>query len=64
MSFIEVVTEEQQPMRERARQYESKPDLVQSIVMEGCEKARTIAKSTLEGFRSAMAWSMDKLLFV
>ena len=52
--LIEAVLEEQQPMRERAQQYEENPDLVKSIVSEGCEKARTIAKSTLEEVRAAM----------
>lgn len=52
--LIEAVLAEQKPMRERARQYEESPDLVKSIVAEGCEKARTIAKSTLEDVRSAM----------
>jgi tryptophanyl-tRNA synthetase len=52
--LIDRVLEEQQPMRERARQYEDNPDIVKSIVSEGCEKARTIAKATLEEVRSAM----------
>lgn len=52
--LIEKVLEEQRPMQERARQYEDNPDLVKSIVAEGCEKARTIAKATLEEVRSAM----------
>ncbi|MFP6806435.1 MAG: tryptophan--tRNA ligase [Pseudomonadales bacterium] len=52
--LIEKVLEEQQPMRDRAKQYEDNPDLVKSIVAEGCEKARTIAKATLEEVRSAM----------
>ena len=52
--LIDKVLEEQQPMRERAVQYEENPDLVKSIVAEGCEKARTIAKATLEEVRSAM----------
>ena len=41
-------------MRDRARQYEENPDLVRSIVAEGCEKARMIAKATLEDVREAM----------
>ena len=53
--LIDAVLEEQQPMRERAQQYEENPDLVKSIVSEGCEKARTIAKSTLEEVRAVMA---------
>jgi tryptophanyl-tRNA synthetase len=52
--LTEAVLEEQQPMRERARQYEDNPDVVKTIVAEGCEKARAIAKNTLEDVRSAM----------
>lgn len=52
--LIDAVLEEQQPMRERARQYEDNPDIVKSIVAEGCEKARAIARTTLEDVRSAM----------
>lgn len=52
--LIEAVLAEQQPMRERARQYEENPDLVKSIIAEGCEKARSVAKSTLEEVRVAM----------
>ncbi|MEE2735928.1 MAG: tryptophan--tRNA ligase [Pseudomonadota bacterium] len=52
--LIDSILEEQQPMRERAKQYEENPDLVKSIVSEGCEKARNIAKSTLEEVRSVM----------
>jgi tryptophanyl-tRNA synthetase len=52
--LIDSILAEQQPMRERALQYEENPELVKSIVSEGCEKARTIAKSTLEDVRQAM----------
>ncbi len=52
--LIDAVLEEQQPMRERAKQYEENLDVVKSIVAEGCEKARVIAKTTLEDVRSAM----------
>ena len=52
--LIDAVLEEQQPMRERAQQYQDNPDLVKSIVAEGTEKARMIAKSTLEDVREAM----------
>ena len=55
--LAEKIIEEQQTMRERAKQYEDNPDLVKSIVAEGCEKARTIAKATLEEVRSAMGLS-------
>ena len=52
--LIDAILVEQQPMRERAQQYEENPELVKSIVAEGCEKARIIAKSTLEDVRLAM----------
>ena len=52
--LIDAILVEQQPMRERAQQYEENPELVKSIVAEGCEKARVIAKSTLEDVRLAM----------
>ena len=52
--LIHAVLEEQQPMRERAQQYEENPDLVKSIIAEGCEKARGIARATLEEVREVM----------
>ena len=52
--LIDAVLKEQQPILERARQYEDNPNLVKSIVAEGCEKARIIARSTLEEVRTAM----------
>jgi len=55
--LIDAVLEEQQPMRERAQQYEESPDLVKSIVAEGCEKARSVARATLDEVRQAMGLS-------
>jgi len=52
--LIDAVLKEQQPMRERAQQYEDNPDLLRGIVAEGCEKARNVAKATLEEVRTAM----------
>ncbi|MDK1025462.1 MAG: tryptophan--tRNA ligase [Gammaproteobacteria bacterium] len=52
--LIDEVLEEQKPMRERAKQYEENPDLVRSIVAEGCEDARVIARSTIEEVRQAI----------
>ncbi len=52
--LIDRVQEELQPVRERVVQYEQNPDLVKSIVAEGCEKARSIARSTIEDVRAAM----------
>ncbi|MGI9322170.1 MAG: tryptophan--tRNA ligase [Pseudomonadales bacterium] len=52
--LVDAVLVEQQPMRERAQQYEDNPDMVKSVVAEGCEKARTLARATLEEVRGAM----------
>ena len=52
--LIKNILEEQKAMLERAKQYEDNPDLVKSIIAEGCEKARLIAKSTIEDVRQAM----------
>ncbi|WP_082868965.1 tryptophan--tRNA ligase [Oleiphilus sp. HI0125] len=54
---IDVVLEEQRPIRERARQYEENPELVQSIIVEGRERARDAAKATLEEVRQVMGLS-------
>ena len=52
--LIEQVLLEQQPMQERAREYEESPELVKTFIAEGCERARSIAKATMEEVRSAM----------
>ena len=54
---IDAVLEEQRPIRERARQYEENPELVQSIIVEGRERARDAAKATLEEVRQVMGLS-------
>ena len=51
---IDAVLEEQKPILERARQYEQSPELVKSMIAEGCENARDEAKSTLEEVRRVM----------
>jgi len=52
--LIEAVQEELKPIRIRAQDYASNPDLVRTIVAEGCEKAREAARATLEDVRNAM----------
>ena len=54
MKLIDAIVEEQRPLHERAREYESNPDLVQSILQEGREHARDAARDTLEEVRAAM----------
>lgn len=52
--IIDAVIAEQQPIRERAQQYESNRDLVRSIIAEGTDKAREEVRDTLEIVREAM----------
>ena len=54
---IEAVQAELAPIRENARQYESDPDLVRSIVADGCEKAQEEARQTMKEVRNAMGLS-------
>ncbi|MFP4080399.1 MAG: tryptophan--tRNA ligase [Ectothiorhodospira sp.] len=51
---VDAVLAELHPMQERAREYESDPNLVRSVVAEGCEAARDIARDTLEEVRRSM----------
>jgi tryptophanyl-tRNA synthetase len=51
---IDAVLKEQEPMRERARMYEEDPQLVKSIIADGCEKARKLAQETMRDVREAM----------
>jgi len=50
----EKVIAEQKVFRERAREYEDNPDLVHSIMDEGCERARVSARDTLHEVRRVM----------
>ena len=51
---IEPVQAELAPIRERARDHLRNPDLVRSILREGCEEAREEARDTLEEVRRVM----------
>nr|VFJ69858.1 MAG: tryptophanyl-tRNA synthetase [Candidatus Kentron sp. FM]VFJ71860.1 MAG: tryptophanyl-tRNA synthetase [Candidatus Kentron sp. FM]VFK19210.1 MAG: tryptophanyl-tRNA synthetase [Candidatus Kentron sp. FM] len=51
---IDAVLEEQVPIQEKAREYLAQPDLVRSIILEGCAKARDVAHETLEEVRNAV----------
>jgi len=51
---VDAILEEQRAILERARPYEENPNLVKSIVAEGCEVARDEAKATLEEVRRRM----------
>lgn len=54
---IDEVLKEQYPIRERAEEYMQDPKMVKSIIAEGCEKARDVARDTLEEVRQAMGLS-------
>jgi tryptophanyl-tRNA synthetase len=51
---IDAIVSELEPIRERAKQYESNVSLVKSIINEGSEKARDMARDTLHEVRQAM----------
>jgi tryptophanyl-tRNA synthetase len=51
---IDAVQKELKPIQERAREYEQDLATVQSIINDGCEQARDIARDTLEDVRRAM----------
>jgi tryptophanyl-tRNA synthetase len=51
---IDAVLAEQAPIRERALEYAEQPEVVRSIVAEGCDQARDVARETLEEVREVM----------
>jgi tryptophanyl-tRNA synthetase len=53
--LIEKVVEEISGISKRAQEFEENPELVRGIIAEGCEKARTAARETMEAVRQAMA---------
>ena len=55
--IIDAVLAEQSPIRERAMEYVENPNLVRTIIAEGCESARDVARETLEEVRLAMGIS-------
>ena len=55
--LIKSINAEQALMRERAEPFERQPDLVHTILQEGSEKAREIARETLEEVRAAIGIS-------
>jgi tryptophanyl-tRNA synthetase len=43
-----------EPMREKRAYYETRPHLVDDIIMDGCEKARKVARQTMAEVKSAI----------
>jgi tryptophanyl-tRNA synthetase len=56
---IDQVLAEQAPMRERAQRYLDDPTLVRSIVADGCDKARELARETMREVREVMGLDYD-----
>ncbi|WP_172597649.1 tryptophan--tRNA ligase [Sulfuriflexus mobilis] len=52
--IIDAILEEQAPIHERAQEYMNNPDIVRNIINEGSEKARDVAKQTIDEVRQAM----------
>ncbi|MCB1772866.1 MAG: tryptophan--tRNA ligase [Gammaproteobacteria bacterium] len=52
---IDAVLAELAPIQERGREYAGQPDLVRNIINEGCERAREVARETMEEVRHAMS---------
>lgn len=55
--IIDAVDLELTPMREKAQELTANPSLVRSIIAEGCEEARTVARETIEEVRQVMGVS-------
>lgn len=53
--IIESVLGELKPMQQRAAEFEAQPELVRRIVREGSEKARIVARETMQEVRQAMS---------
>ena len=55
--IIEAILKEQEPIRERAKEFTSDPEVVRGIISEGCDAAREVARETMDEVRSAMGLS-------
>jgi tryptophanyl-tRNA synthetase len=52
---IEAVRAELEPIQARARELEEEPDVVRTLINEGCEHARDTARATMDEVRRAMS---------
>jgi tryptophanyl-tRNA synthetase len=53
--IVDAVLAELRPIQARAREYEAQPEVVRTIIDEGCERAREVARETMEEVRDAMS---------
>ncbi len=56
--IIDAVLVELAPLRERVREYTTQPELVRNVINDGCERARAVARETMEEVRHAMSLVM------
>jgi tryptophanyl-tRNA synthetase len=52
--LIDAINSEQEIIRQRAVQFEEDPDLVHAVIAEGSEKARAVARETMEEVKAAV----------
>ncbi len=52
---IDAVLAELAPIQERARELEANPAMVRTVIHEGCERARELARETMDEVRGAMS---------
>jgi len=52
---IDAVRAELKPIQDRAVEYENQPELVRNIINDGCERARDVARETMDEVRHAMS---------
>ena len=52
--LIDAVLKEMEPIRQRIKEYEKDPEMVQGIITEGVEAARDVARETMEEVRQVM----------
>jgi tryptophanyl-tRNA synthetase len=53
--IIEAVRAELGPIQARAAELEAQPETVRSFINEGCERARDVARETMDEVRHAMS---------
>jgi tryptophanyl-tRNA synthetase len=53
--IVDAVRAELEPIQRRARELEAEPDVVRAILDEGCDKAREVARETMEEVRHVMS---------
>jgi tryptophanyl-tRNA synthetase len=56
---IDAVRAELEPIQARAAELEAQPDTVRSFINEGCERARDVARETMDEVRRAMSLAQD-----